>query len=443
MHESELTILGAGPVGSLLGSLLAEQGFEVKVFEMRDDPRNALVDSGRSINLALSHRGIRALEMAGVYEMVKPELIRMNGRMMHNREGDLTFLPYGKEDQFINSVSRAGLNKVLITHAEKKGVQFYFRHKCEGVDLAHRVATFQSSGIFSLKSKVLIGADGAFSMLRQAMQKTDRFDFSQQYIEHGYKELTLAPRGGDFALEPNYLHIWPRGSFMLIALPNPDKTFTCTLFFPFEGELSFASLDRDELVIDFFEAYFPDVVPWIPDLAGQFRQNPTSSLVSIKTFPWVKNNCLLIGDASHAIVPFYGQGMNAGFEDCRLLMEWGARMDFNWEELLPYFSSHRKADTDAISDLALRNFVEMRDKVANPRFLDIKKMEARLQERYPEIWIPLYTMVTFSDMPYGKALRLGKLQEQIMNELPEGFDPDHAPLEPVIEKFNALVRDVR
>lgn len=435
MQDNDVTILGAGLVGSLLATLLAERGITVDVYEKRKDPESRPVEQGRSINLALSHRGIRSLQLAGVYDQVQKHLIPMKGRMMHDVKGNLNFQSYGNADQHINSVSRAGLNYTLIEHARSKGVNFHFDSICQHVDLEETTCHF---GDKSVRSKVLIGSDGAFSVLRQAMQRTERFNLEQYYIPYGYKELTLHPQKGDFALEPNYLHIWPRGNFMLIALPNPDKSFTCTLFFPFEGALSFAAIKTEEDVLNFFDQYFPDVLPLMPQVAEEFIKNPTSSLVTIKTSPWHRKNSLIIGDASHAIVPFYGQGMNAGFEDCRLLVEWGEKFGFDWQKLLPYFSTHRKKDADAISDLAMKNFVEMRDKVADERFLKVKEFEARLQENFPESWLPLYTMVTFSDIPYAEAKRLGELQAKLMAELPGDFDPDTHPMEAVIAKFNAL-----
>ncbi|MEQ8905399.1 NAD(P)/FAD-dependent oxidoreductase [Ekhidna sp.] len=432
--KDKISIVGAGLVGSLLALILKQKGFNVQVFEKRNDPRKSENVEGRSINLALSHRGIRPLKLAGVYETIEPYLIPMKGRMMHDEAGELTFQPYGKEGQFINSVSRAQLNQLLIESAEKAGVEVHFDHKCTDIDFENNELTFHNG--LTQQSDLVVGTDGAFSAIRKNLQYTDRFNFSQHYIEHGYKELSIIPTDDKFLLEPNYLHIWPRGNFMLIALPNNDKTFTCTLFFPFEGNLSFAKLTTKDEVNAFFEKYFTDAKALIPDVADQFFDNPTSSLVTTKCEPWHKNNTMLLGDAAHAIVPFYGQGMNSGFEDVRLFVEMAEGMNWKWDEVLPAYSASRKKDADAISELALHNFIEMRDHVGDPDFLRRKKLESKIQETYPKEWIPLYSMVTFSDMPYSEALRLGKIQKRVMDEfLQKEGDVD---FDEIINRFNTL-----
>ena len=431
--SNQISIIGAGLVGSLLGLCLRKKGFAVNLYEKRDDPRKARSSAGRSINLALSGRGIRPLKEAGVFEKIEPYLIPMHGRMMHDTQGNKTYQPYGKEGQFINSVSRAQLNEVLIETAENEGVHVSFSQKCKSVDFESTSIEFESG--LQVKSDVLIGTDGAFSVIRKFLQQTDRFNFSQHYIEHGYKELIINPKDGDFALEPNFLHIWPRGNFMLIALPNADKTFTCTLFFPFEGDRSFAKLMTDLQIEDFFQSCFPNVVELIPDLVDQFRRNPTSSLITTKCFPWNRNHTILLGDAAHAIVPFYGQGMNSGFEDVRLFMEMSEKMGWNWKEILPSYSRARKKDADAISELALHNFIEMRDHVGDPTFLRRKKLETEIQQKFPQDWTPLYSMVTFSHMPYSEALRLGKLQQQVLENYTDHQSPN---IEEIVGRFNAL-----
>lgn len=431
--KDKISIVGAGLVGSLLAIILEQKGFQVQVFEKRKDPRKSKKSEGRSINLALSHRGIKTLKLAGVYDTIAPYLIPMNGRMMHDESSRLTSQPYGKEGQFINSVSRAQLNELLVKKAEEAGVEFFFDHKCTKVELKTNTLSFRNGK--QVVSDLIIGADGAFSAIRKRLQYTSRFNFSQHYIEHGYKELTIEPKDNDFQLAPNYLHIWPRGNFMLIALPNNDKSFTCTLFFPFEGSPSFAELTDDSKVASFFEEYFPDARALIPNLTEQFFHNPTSSLITTKCNPWHKERAILLGDAAHAIVPFYGQGMNSGFEDVRLFVEMAEEMNWNWDRILPAYSAHRKKDADAISELALYNFIEMRDHVSDPNFLRRKKLEAEIQGQYPETWIPLYSMVTFSDIPYSEALRLGKIQRKVMDEV---LQEEKVDFKKIIDRLNVL-----
>jgi kynurenine 3-monooxygenase len=421
MKETKhIAIVGAGLVGSLLSIYLVKRGYKVSVYERRLDMRQHLIEGGRSINLALSNRGIRALEQVGLAEVLKQNAIPMHGRMIHDEQGKLNLLPYGKAGQFINSVSRGGLNMALMTEAEKHGVEFFFGHRCLQVDFSKTELTLQEYEAVKRKTfDVIIGSDGAFSAVRGAMQITDRFEYQQTYIEHGYKELRI-PAGddGNFLMEPNALHIWPRDSFMLIALPNPDKTFTCTLFLPFEGRNSFEALDSPENIDHFFKKYFSDAHAMMPTLQEDFRDNPTASLVTIRCYPWVRNKTLLIGDAAHGIVPFYGQGMNAGFEDCRVLNDLLDEHGDKWKKVVPAFQTLRKPDADAIAQLALDNFVEMRDLVNDEDFIIRKKIEAKLHERYPDKWIPLYTMVTFrDDLCYSYALETGQKQKAIMDEV--------------------------
>jgi kynurenine 3-monooxygenase len=422
MNKKNIAIVGAGLVGSLLAIYLSKRGCRVSLYERRGDMRKGGAEAGRSINLALSTRGLRALDELGLAEEIKRVAIPMHGRMMHDVKGNLTSQAYGKEGQYINSISRSNLNIVLMDEAEKHGVQIYFNKRCTGVDFEKTTLTTAdtTSGKTTTETfDIIIGADGAFSSVRWAMQITDRFNFSQHYIEHGYKELHIpAGLNGSFQLEKNALHIWPRESFMMIALPNPDGTFTCTLFFPFEGNPSFKTLNTKEVVKDFFEKTFPDAARLIPDLLSDYEQNPTSSLVTVKCFPWVKNNTFLIGDAAHGIVPFFGQGMNAGFEDCRILNDLLTQFNDDWSATLPEFQKSRKENTDAIAQLALDNFVEMRDLVGDADFLLRKKIEARLHQLFPDRWIPLYSMVTFYDnIPYSTAYKTGQKQKRIMDEV--------------------------
>lgn len=421
-NQKQITVVGAGLVGSLLTCLLAERGYQVKLFEKRSDPRKSNLDGGRSINLALSTRGLKALSLAGMEQAIAPSLIPMKGRLMHDTEGKLTFQAYGKEGQHINSVSRGGLNKMLMEKADTyDNVEVLFDQRCDAVDFDNTTVTFQDNqtGTYqSITSDYIIGADGAFSAIRSAMQRTDRFNYQQHYIEHGYKELNIsAIDGQQFAIDKNALHIWPRKSFMLIALPNTDGSFTCTLFLPFEGEESFEKIKTKADVTAFFNKHFPDTLGLIDNLEDEFFENPTSSLVTVRCSPWLRNNTLLVGDASHAIVPFYGQGMNAGFEDCSVLIELLDRLDGDLDKAFQEFAEIRVDDANAIADLALRNFVEMRDLVADPQFLLRKKIEAKLHSLLPNDWIPLYSMVTFSHIPYNDALAIGKKQDRIMAEI--------------------------
>jgi kynurenine 3-monooxygenase len=422
--KKEVVIAGAGLVGSLLSIYLSKRGYLVKMYERRGDMRKEKLSAGRSINLALSDRGIKALEEVGVMDEIKKIAIPMHGRFIHNTDGTTAFQPYGKDGQFINSVSRAELNKKLMTLAEDNGVEIFFDERCTTIDWQKNDASFESASRIESETvnfELLFGADGAYSAARlQHQLQHDRFEYHQSYIDFGYKELNIpADADGSFRMEKNALHIWPRGNYMLIALPNTDGSFTCTLFFPFEGEPSFASLDTEAKVKNFFSEKFNDTVELMPTLVEDFFNNPTSSLVTVKCHPWIREDKFaLIGDAAHAIVPFFGQGMNCGFEDCSVLNALIESHNHDWKEILGQFQQLRKPDADAIADLALNNFIEMRDKVADPMFLLQKKIEARLYQKYPDKWIPAYSQVTFSPhIRYSEALRRGTKQEAIMRDV--------------------------
>lgn len=420
---SNISISGAGLVGSLLSIYLAKKGHKVTIYERRPDMRTTVISAGRSINLALSDRGWRGLEGVGIADEIKKVAIPMYGRMVHSIEGKTSFLPYGKENQAIYSVSRGGLNCVMMDLAEKNGVKIYFNEKCEEIDFKEgkiKLENTLNQKQKDITSDVIFGADGAFAATRLQMQlKTDRFNYSQNYLEQGYKELIIpALSEGNFAMEKNALHIWPRGKFMLIALPNLDGSFTCTLFFPFEGDNSFAALDTKEKMLKFFNEIFPDAVPLMPTLEHDFFHNPTSSLVTVKCNPWhYEDKLLLVGDAAHAIVPFFGQGMNSGFEDCTVFNQLMDKHGNDWKTIFEEFEKLRKPNTDAIAELAVQNFVEMRDLVSHPDFVLRKKIEAKFSAKYPDKWMPLYSMVTFSHMPYSEALAEGKRQEKIMDKI--------------------------
>ena len=423
MKPERITIAGAGLVGSLLGTVLAKRGYKVRLFERRPDMRAANISAGKSINLAMSDRGLRALEVAGLADDIRSIAIPMKGRMMHDVDGSLTYQPYGKEDQAINSVSRGELNKKLMTLAEQHGVEIVFNMKCVDADLDTATAIFENSETGERRTSegdILFGADGAFSAVRGRMQTTDRFDYSQSYLQHSYKELYFPPSDeGGFRVEKNCLHIWPRHSFMVIALPNIDGSFTVTLFLAHSGSPSFSELTTRDSVQRFFEEHFADALPHMPTFHEDWEENPESSLVTVRCAPWTMNNSIaLIGDAAHAIVPFYGQGMNCGFEDCRVLNDCLDATGDDWTRALALYEEFRVRDGHAIADLALYNFVEMRDRVADERFLRQKKIEAFLHMRYPTKFVPQYSLVTFrDDVPYSEAQRIGAEQDALMQQL--------------------------
>jgi kynurenine 3-monooxygenase len=430
--KKETIVIGAGLVGSLLSIYLSKRGYKVKVYERRGDMRKEEMSGGRSINLALSDRGIKALEEVGIMDEIKKIAIPMHGRYIHNADGTTAYQPYGQEGQFINSVSRAELNKKLMNLAETNGAEIFFNERCESINWNTSRINFENSStaqLSTLNFQLAFGSDGAYSAARLTHQlQHDRFQYQQHYIDFGYKELTIPAGSNDeFLLEKNALHIWPRGNYMLIALPNMDGSFTCTLFFPFDGEPSFASLTTKEKVATFFKTTFSDAYSLMPTLVEDFFTNPTSSLVTVKCFPWIREEKFaLIGDAAHAIVPFFGQGMNCGFEDCRVLNSLIDKHNEDWNLILQEYQTVRKPDADAIAELALNNFIEMRDKVGDPKFLLQKKIEATFSKKYPDKWTPAYSQVTFSpQIRYSDALKNSIKQEAIMQQVMKMDDIDN------------------
>lgn len=430
MHPTPatVTLIGAGLNGPLLAASLVDRGFCAKIYERRPDMRRVPASAGRSINLALSTRGIHALAQAGLWDAMSKIIIPMKGRMMHSVTGELTFQPYGKGDaEVIYSISRAALNSALMDAAEAKGVSIEFQQRCTGVDVKTgmiRLRHEETAEETTIQSEVVIGCDGSASSIRTEMLKLPRFNFSQQYLDYGYKELTIpAGPGGRHLLDKHALHIWPRGSYMLIALPNIDGTFACILFLPFGGADSFDRMATASDVTEFFRSRFPDVFHLMPGLADNYFANPTGSMVTIKCSPWhVEGKSLLLGDAAHAIVPFFGQGLNCGFEDCTCLLEILDRRGAEWGLVFKEFAEARKINTDAIADMAIENFAEMRDRVADPRFLLRKKIELALEAKYPRLFVPKYAMVTFHRVPYSVALARGVVQERMLAELCDSIE---------------------
>jgi len=416
MNQRHFTIVGSGLAGTLMACYLAKAGQRVDLYEKRPDPRLQDQERGRSINLALSVRGIHALREVGVAEEVLQASILMRGRMIHALDGSLTFQPYGKDDsEALHSVSRAGLNLLLVRAAARyESVRMFFDHRCTGFDANDGTLTFANEA--KVAAETVIGADGAFSAVRAQLQRRERFNYQQDHLSHGYKELTIPPGpNGAFRLEKNALHIWPRGSFMTIALPNVDGSFTCTLFWPFEGPNGFSALTTEAEILTYFRAQFPDLVELIPTLAADFLQNSTGSLVTIRCQPWhVLDRVVLLGDACHAVVPFLGQGMNAAFEDCTVLNQCLAEQGSDLRRAFERYETLRKENLDTLADLCIENFLEMRDRVGSRFFVLRKKLAILLHRLFPRWYLPLYTMIEFTRIPYAEALRRARRQDRIV-----------------------------
>src|SRR5947208_4231064 len=420
MPRTKFVLIGSGLAGGLLAAYLGRRGHDVDLYERRADPREGNIVGGRSINLAISTRGIHALEQIGIATEALQHAIPMRGRMIHDRSGELHFSPYDVDPKkCINSIGRAALNTTVIEAAQRyPNVRVHFNHKCTDVHLESASAELETAeGTVTAGGDAVIGVDGAFSAVRKSMQRDiASCQYDESYLAHGYKELTIPPGpGGSWRMEKNALHIWPRKSFMMIALPNPDGSFTCTLFWEFEGRRSFATMKTDDDVRRFFEEEFPDAVPLIPSLLDDFRNNPTGSLVTIRCAPWVyRNKACLVGDAAHAVVPFYGQGMNAAFEDCVVLDECLEEFPENRERAFAEYFRRRKQNIDALADLAIGNFIEMRDKTASKTFRAKKKLDHALEAALPGIYLPLYTMITFTRTPYAEAAKRARVQDRLV-----------------------------
>jgi len=444
MERRDVVVVGAGLVGSLAAIFLARRGLTVEAFEQRPDPRVADGESGRSINLVVAARGIRALERLGLWQEVRQLTVPVTGRMMHSLAGELTFQPYGRDRSECNySVSRGELNRFLIEQAERSGVAVRFGHRLVAADLERATLDFDDGADgprVRVRAGWILGADGAGAMVRQQMQRqVPGFHESVAPLGWGYKELTIpvAP-GGGYRVEPQALHLWPRGGLMLMALPNRDQSFTVTLYLPDEA---FAALGDADAVRRLFEREFPDSIELIDDLGGEFFRNPTGSLATVRCRPWHwRDRVALIGDAAHAIVPFFGQGMNCGFEDCRLLDELlGGHGPEERARMLRAYEVARKPDADAIAAMALDNFVEMRDRVGDAAFLLRKQVEHRLETEIPAEYRSRYSMVMYgADIPYRVAREAGELQETLLVELCEGLE-DASRLD--LERARTLIRE--
>jgi kynurenine 3-monooxygenase len=442
----QATIIGSGLVGSLWAVYLTKAGYKVKLFERRSDMRKANISAGKSINLATSYRGWKALDEMGIGDEIRKIAIPMYGRTMHALDGKTTYQPYGINNQAIFSVSRGEINCKLMDIAERDGnAEIFFNEECIGADLKNgivHVKNTETGKITEVISDVVFGTDGAFSAIRyNAMQKLDRFSYSQNYIADGYREILLpANADGSYKLAKETLHIWPRGRFMLIALPNFDGSFTCTLFMPFEGdEHCFNNLTSKEKVNNFFKTVFPDFFEMMPNIADAWEDHPLSSLAIIRCFPWTHGKVALMGDAAHATVPFFGQGMNAGFEDCSVMYSLMKKHNEDWDKIFKEYEVLRKPNGDAVQDLSLLNYIVMRDKVADPMFLLQQKVERRMAELYPGNYFPMYSMVSFSEIEYQVALNKGKEQDQMIMDL---IKKNNITSETTSEKIDEFIHSV-
>ena len=417
--DSKKTIIGSGLTGPLLAIMLANRGYTVDLYEKRADLRKADISAGRSINLALSHRGIHALKSANVFNEIEPLLIPMKGRMVHLPEDNTDFQPYSiNSHEYINSVSRGELNKILMTAAEKTGnVNIHFKHTLSKAESG--VLVFENGKRIEAEGEVF-GADGAGSVVRQYIDSNSDKPSKSEPLGHAYKELSIsADAAGEFKLEPNALHIWPRGQFMLIGLPNTDRSFTCTLFMPNEGDVSFKSLKTEADVVDFFNTHFSDALPLLENFPRSYFENPTGRLVTVYADNWYYKNFYLIGDAAHAVVHFFGQGMNASFEDCTILMDCVDSGDDNWLDIFSSYNKMRKSDADAIAQMAIENYIEMRDSVAQSDYKAKREIANSLFIEFPDKFIPRYNMVSFTSIPYSEVYKRGKIQQEIISQLME------------------------
>lgn len=444
----KVVIIGAGLCGTLMGIRLAQRGYQVKIYEKRPDLRTADISAGRSINLALSDRGFAALDMVGMMEDIKPEIIPMLGRLIH-KDGETTLYRYsGREAHHINSISRGGLNIKLLEKADSyDNVQIYFNVHCTKVDIeSNTIWMSDSTSNYKITADLIIGADGAGSAVRHSFQAKGnvlRFSYSQNWLDTGYKELSIQPdANGNHQIEKNALHIWPRDGFMMIALPNNDGSFTLTLFIPFEGKNSMEDLQTPAQIQAFYEEHFPDIIDLMPDLISEFQKNPTSALGTVRCYPWGYGRVLLLGDAAHAIVPFYGQGMNCAFEDCVVLDKLIDDLDGDWDKIISNYQVERKPDADAIAALAEENFFEMRDATADSTFNTKRIIELKLEKEFDD-YHSKYSQVTFRpDIPYHQAMTQGRLQNKILLDMVKDVkDVEALDLDSFYDEFKSKIRE--
>ena len=427
----KITLIGAGLTGPLLATYLANRGYEVDIYERRPDMRKESISAGRSINLAMSIRGIHALKEVGLFEKIDPLTISMKGRMIHELDGSTHLQPYGqKPEEVIHSVSRAKLNMELMTLAEDTGkVNIHFNQTCTGMDLDEKTLSILDKNSESEKTipfELVMGVDGSASEVRDAMISKGNFNYEFKPLGHGYKELTIPPgENGEFQMEPNALHIWPRGQFMLIALPNLDRSFTCTLFFPMEGSTSFATVNSADDILQLFNEHFSDAIPLISNVVNDYQSNPTGRLGSVYCDPWhVEDKAVLLGDAAHAVVPFFGQGMNASFQDCTVLNQIMGVHNNNWNAILSEFSNEHVRNGYAIADMAVENYLEMRDYVTDPYYIKRRELELKMERIFPDEFLPRYSMVSFHRIPYANVYAKGEYQNKLMDRILDKYEPD-------------------
>ena len=434
-----VTIVGAGLSGPVMATYLCDLGYEVDLYESRLDMRIVSQSAGRSINLALSARGIAALKDIGVFEKIKSNLLAMEGRMIHDKNGNKKLQLYGqKKDEVIYSVSRSKLNMTLMDHAENSGgINIHFNQELQDLDLDKRTLIVNKKNV---SFNQLLGADGASSIVRKTINNKSSINFRKAFLGHGYKELTIpSSSSNEYMLEENALHIWPRGQFMLIALPNMDKSFTCTLFLPLVGESSFQSIKTKKQVLEFFEEYFPDTITLISELGDEYKKNPVGKLATVYCDKWhYKDVASIFGDAAHAIVPFFGQGMNASFQDCTVMHSLMKRFENNWKKIFSEYSRFQVPNGHAIADMALENYIEMRDSVNDPKYIERRELELDLESKFWDRFVPRYSMVSFHQIPYSKVYDRGEIQMNLMDSFLAGEITKNQLYNKIEERLNPI-----